>query len=152
LARLQPASDRTGWATAHQSGELRALLPFLRANRGDAALLAATSSAVLAAPLIIAAGEPVVAFGGFMGTIPVLDDAAIARLADSGDLRFAIIPESRNRRAAEQEVSATRWVRAHGKRLDLDRIAPGLNGARFELFDLRRDEPAVATPRSATRE
>jgi 4-amino-4-deoxy-L-arabinose transferase-like glycosyltransferase len=145
LARLQPTPDLVGRSAAHQSGEVRKLLPFLRENRGDAAFLAATSSAMLAAPLIIATGEPVMAFGGFMGTIPVLDGAALARLADNGDLRFAIVGESRGRRARGADTDAMAWIRAHGTRLDLGTIVPGLNDARFELFDLRHIQPAAGT-------
>jgi 4-amino-4-deoxy-L-arabinose transferase-like glycosyltransferase len=144
LARLQPTPDRVGRAAARQSDEIRELLPFLLDNRGDAAFIAATSSAMLAAPLIIATGEQVIVFGGFMGTIPVLDDAAIARLADNGDLRFAIVDESRTQRARATETSATRWIRAHGKRLDLVAIAPDLGDARFEVFDLRHDQPGAS--------
>jgi hypothetical protein len=95
---------------------------------------------MLAAPPIIATREPVIVFGGFMGTIPVLDGPAIARLADSGDLRFAIVDEGRTQRARAAETNATRWIRAHGTRLDLGSIAPDLSGARFEVFDLRRDQ------------
>jgi 4-amino-4-deoxy-L-arabinose transferase-like glycosyltransferase len=144
LARLQPTPDRVGRAAARQSGEIRKLLPFLLENRGDAAFIAATSSAMLAAPLIIATGEPVIVFGGFMGTIPVLDGPAIARLADNGDLRFAIVDEGRTQRARAAEANATRWIRAHGTRLDLGSIAPDLSGARFEVFDLRRDQPGAS--------
>jgi 4-amino-4-deoxy-L-arabinose transferase-like glycosyltransferase len=138
LARLQPTPDRIGRAVARESDEMRTLLPFLREKQGDTAFLAATSSARLAAPLIIATGAPVVAFGGFMGTIPVLDGAAIAHLVDSGDLRFAVLGEGRGRRAQTTNTDATSWIRAHGTRLDLGAIAPELSDARFELFDLRQ--------------
>ena len=144
LARLQPTPDRVGRAAARQSGEIRELLPFLMENRGDATYLAATSSAMLAAPLIIATGEPVAPFGGFTGTIPVLDGPEIARLAENADLRFAIIDESRTQRARAAETEATRWIRAHGTRLDLASIAPDLGHARFEVFDLRHDQPGAS--------
>jgi 4-amino-4-deoxy-L-arabinose transferase-like glycosyltransferase len=144
VARLEPARDTIGRAVDRRAGEVRALLPFLRENRGDAAFLAATSSALLAAPLIIATGEPVMAFGGFLGTIPVLDGAALAQLVDNGDLRFAIIGDNRMRRArAPAETDAMAWIRAHGTRLNLATVAPELRDPRFELFDLR---PGQTTP------
>jgi 4-amino-4-deoxy-L-arabinose transferase-like glycosyltransferase len=146
LARIQPTPDRVGRAVARQNAEILQLLPYLRRNRGDAAILAATSSAVLAAPLIIATGEPVVPYGGFIGTIPVLDGAAIARLADNGDLRFAFVEESSTGGARAAETEATRWIRAHGTRVDLSSIVPGLEHTRFELFDLRRDQPGATPP------
>jgi 4-amino-4-deoxy-L-arabinose transferase-like glycosyltransferase len=143
LARLQPTPDRVGRAAARQSGDIRKLLPFLLENRGDATFIAATSSAMLAAPLIIATGEPVAVFGGFIGTIPVLDGPAIARLADNGDLHFAIVDESRGRRARAGDTDAAAWIRAHGTRMDLGSIVPDLVGAPFELYDLRHDQPGA---------
>jgi 4-amino-4-deoxy-L-arabinose transferase-like glycosyltransferase len=138
LARLHPTQDRVGRAAAQEGGEIQALVPFLRENRGDAYLLAATSSARLAAPLIVATGEPVIAFGGFLGTIPVLDGTAMAHLVNSGALRFAIIGGGWSRRARATETDASGWIRAHGTQVDLPSVAPGLSAARFALFDLRQ--------------
>ena len=106
--------------------------------------MAATSSARLAAPLIIESGDNVVAFGGFPGTIPVLNSAAIARLVDDGVLRFAIVGGDRWQRLRPTETDATQWIRSHGTPVDLDTIAAGLGDARFALFDLRR--PATSGP------
>jgi 4-amino-4-deoxy-L-arabinose transferase-like glycosyltransferase len=141
LARIQPEQVRGGSAIYRQRDDVLALLPFLSANRRDTAFLAATSSAMLAAPLIIETGEPVVAFGGFMGTLPVLNGAAIGPLVDDGDLRFAIIGGavvSGGRRASQAETDAASWIRAHGKKVDLTALSPRLSDARFELFDLRK--------------
>ena len=146
VARLQPVPGRFGRDAFQQRDEILALLPFLRANQGDAAFLAATSSALLAAPLIIASGDPVMAFGGFMGTIPVADGALIAQLVDKGDLRFAILGETRRGGAGAADIGAARWIRAHGTRLDLASISPALSSARFEVFDLRHDQPLGSAP------
>jgi 4-amino-4-deoxy-L-arabinose transferase-like glycosyltransferase len=142
LARMHPTQDRVGRAAAQEGGEIQALVPFLRENRGDAYLLAATSSARLAAPLIVATGEPVIAFGGFLGTIPVLDGTAMAHLVNSGALRFAIIGGGWSRWARATETDASGWIRAHGTQVDLSSVARGLSAARFALFDLRQVPPA----------
>jgi 4-amino-4-deoxy-L-arabinose transferase-like glycosyltransferase len=138
LARLEPEPeyDRLGHAAAVQASELCALLPFLREHQAGARFLVATASARQAAPLIIATGAPVIAFGGFLGSMPVLDGAAIARLAESGALRFVVLGSGWPGR----ETDATRWVRAHGTRLDLATFAPALADARFDLYDLRQEQ------------
>jgi 4-amino-4-deoxy-L-arabinose transferase-like glycosyltransferase len=146
LARLERAPDRFGRSVAAESNEIRALLPFLRAHRDDGRFLAATSNARMAAPLIIASGEPVVAFGGFMGTMPVLDGAALGRLADAGELRFVIVGNAQARRETAPQTDATRWVRAHGRRLDLAAIAPEIADARFDVYDLHDEPPLTAPP------
>lgn len=146
LARLERTPNRLGQGAAAESNEIRALLPFLRAHQDDGRFLAATSNARMAAPLIIATSEPVAAFGGFLGTMPVLDGAALGRLAESGDLRFVILGNARGRRAMAPETDTTRWVRAHGTRLDLAAIAPGTAAARFDLYDLRNDLPSAVAP------
>jgi 4-amino-4-deoxy-L-arabinose transferase-like glycosyltransferase len=142
LARLHPTQDRIGRAAAQEDGEIQALVPFLRENGGDAYLLAATSSARLAAPLIVATGEPAIAFGGFLGTVPVLDGTAIAHLVNSGVLRFAILGGGWSRRARATETDASGWIRTHGTQVDLTSVAPGLSSARFAVFDLRQSPPA----------
>lgn len=58
LARLESEPDRFGRAATGQASELRVLLPFLRDHQAGARFLVATSSARLAAPLIIATGSP----------------------------------------------------------------------------------------------
>jgi 4-amino-4-deoxy-L-arabinose transferase-like glycosyltransferase len=153
LARLERAPDRFGRSAAAESNEIRRLLPFLRAHQGDARFLAATANARMAAPLIVATGEPVAAFGGFLGTIPVLDGGALGQLAETGAVRFVILGNARSRRAMAPETDTTRWVRAHGTRLDLAAVAPEAADARFDLYDLRNDLPLAASPdtRSATR-
>jgi 4-amino-4-deoxy-L-arabinose transferase-like glycosyltransferase len=144
LARLQPTGTRAGRAFGQEREEVLALLPFLRENRRDTAFLAATSSARLAAPLIIETGESVMAFGGFLGSIPVRDGEAIGQLVENGDLRFAIIdrrdvlPAGRRRNQASSDAAA--WIHAHGSRIDLTTLSPRLRDARFDLFDLRPDQ------------
>jgi hypothetical protein len=114
-------------------------------NRGGARFLLATANARQAAPLIIRTGMPVLTLGGFQGSIPVEDESALTVLVKTGELRFALLPEGRGRRAyfGTADNDATRWVRAHGKRVDLAGIVPDLADAPFALYDLRFSEAAA---------
>jgi hypothetical protein len=136
LARLEPPLP---WLRQRASAETEAalaLLPFLQENRGGARFLAATTNARLAAPLIIATGEPVIAFGGFLGSMPVLDGEALEQLARTGEVRFVILGRGRQWWALSPHTDAGQWVRTRGMRLDPATIAPSIGDTRLELFDL----------------
>ena len=60
------------------------LQAFLQKNRGTARYLLAAPNALLAAPVIIATGQPVMAFGGFFGNDPVMSVDAFARAVERG--------------------------------------------------------------------
>jgi 4-amino-4-deoxy-L-arabinose transferase-like glycosyltransferase len=141
LARL----ERVGRAGDGESSQLNELVPFLRENQAAARFLAATANARMAAPLIIATGEPVIAFGGFQGTMPVVDGASLGRLAESGALRFVILGNGRGRGSA-RDTATTRWVRAHGTRVDLATVAPEVGDAGFALYDLGQGVSARISP------
>ncbi len=85
---------------------------FLQQHRGPARFLLATPNALLAAPVIIATGQPVMAFGGFFGDDPAISVDAFARAVERGEVRFVVL--ATNRRARDFE----RWVRAHGTIVD----------------------------------
>jgi 4-amino-4-deoxy-L-arabinose transferase-like glycosyltransferase len=88
------------------------LLAFLEAQRGRAKFLAATPNALLAAPLIIRSGEPVLAFGGYLGNDPIMSLDAFAERVKRGEVRYVLL--SLSRRPADFHT----WVRAHGKPVD----------------------------------
>ncbi|MGD9878980.1 MAG: glycosyltransferase family 39 protein [Reyranella sp.] len=88
------------------------LAAFLRDNRGKARFLLAAPNALLAAPVIVRTGQPVMAFGGFSGTDPVMGIDAFARLVERGEVRYAVLGSTR--RQGEFE----RWVVAHGRPVD----------------------------------
>ena len=88
---------------------------FLQEHRGKARFLLATPNALLAAPVIIRTGQPVMAFGGFFGTDPVLSVDAFAKRVEQGEVRFVVLGNTRRTRDFE------RWVQAHGTPVD-----PGL--------------------------
>jgi 4-amino-4-deoxy-L-arabinose transferase-like glycosyltransferase len=136
LARLERPPPWLRRSTSGETEAVLALLPYLRENRGGARFLAATTNARLAAPLIIATGEPVIALGGFLGSMPVLDGEGLEQLARTGALRFVILGHGRQWWALSPRTDATQWVRTRGMRLDPAAIAPSIGDTPLELFDL----------------
>jgi len=134
----------------------RKLIAFLTANRGGARYLLATTSAMQAAPIIIATGQPVMAMGGFTGRDPILTVPRLAGIVAQGDLRFAMVGGARGFGAragdpAPQQAALMRWIRDHGRPVDpslwrsggaspAPAAAQGFRGVRgaapMQLFDL----------------
>jgi 4-amino-4-deoxy-L-arabinose transferase-like glycosyltransferase len=67
------------------------LVDFLLAHRGSARFIAATPTALLAAPLIVQTGQPVMAFGGFFGADRVIDVEAFAERVGRGEVRYVLV-------------------------------------------------------------
>ncbi len=88
------------------------LLAFLTAHRGGARYLVATPNARQAAPLILRTGAPVLALGGFLGSVPILTPAGLSDLARSGQLRWVMV--TADRPAGPASAALREWVRAHG--------------------------------------
>jgi hypothetical protein len=88
------------------------LQAFLEKNRGKARFLLATPNALLAAPVIIGTGQPVMAFGGFFGNDPVMSVDAFTKAVERGEVRFVVLATNRRTRDFE------RWVRSHGTIVD----------------------------------
>jgi 4-amino-4-deoxy-L-arabinose transferase-like glycosyltransferase len=136
------------------------LLAFLGAHRQGARYLAGVPNARIAAPLIIATGQPVMAMGGFLGTDPILTPGRLAELVAQNQLRYVLLgaPDTLDRffgaQAAQKPL--TDWVKANGRPVDPAdwRPAPATNEedpllarrrrggdlGRSELFDLRPDQ------------
>lgn len=98
--------------THRSQGDDPKLLAFLAAQRGTASFLAATSNALLASPLIIRSGQPVLAFGGYLGNDPIMSLDAFAEWVKRGEVRYVLLWPGR--RPAEFDA----WVRAHGAPVD----------------------------------
>lgn len=97
------------WTALTDDPKLQA---FLQQHRGNARFLLAAPNALLAAPVIIGTGQPVMAFGGFFGNDPVMSVDAFAKAVERGDVRFVVLATNRRTRDFE------RWVRAHGTVVD----------------------------------
>lgn len=147
LARVVAPHDTTRHTGAvtfpAPTGDAR-LLAFIETNQRDERFALVTSSAVLAAPVIVRTGLPVMAFGGFMGTDPILSQDELKRMVERGEVRFVIIggrgtfglrPQDEDRRRA-----FIAWVRANGTRVEpalWRSIEPQPGRAPIGLYDLR---------------
>jgi 4-amino-4-deoxy-L-arabinose transferase-like glycosyltransferase len=132
------------------------LIGFLADNRHDEEYLTATVNARLAAPIIIASGDPVMALGGFAGRDPILDVEAFSSLVTEGRVRYALIGDdngnARRFFGEGQQKEIVDWIRANGRPVDpvLWRSAPagdprqhrgGGERTTLELYDLRPNQP-----------
>jgi 4-amino-4-deoxy-L-arabinose transferase-like glycosyltransferase len=117
LGRWLGIDDGRGWLLSRSYRALTddpKLRAFLQEHRGDARFLLAAPNALLAAPVIIHSGQPVMAFGGFFGTDPVLSVDAFAKQVERGEVRFVVLGNTRRPRDFE------RWVQAHGRPVDAE--------------------------------
>jgi len=86
-----------------------ALVAYLEANTPSTGYLAATVSAQEAAPLILTTGRPVLTFGGFTGSDPVIDASRLAQMVSAGQVRFVLA--SGNLQGQKPEIWS--WVSAN---------------------------------------
>jgi 4-amino-4-deoxy-L-arabinose transferase-like glycosyltransferase len=117
------------WTALTDDPKLQA---FLQKNRGKTRFLLATPNALLAAPVIIGTGQPVMAFGGFFGNDPAMSVDAFAKTVERGEVRFVVLAANRRTRDFE------RWVHAHGTVVDpaLWRSLPPEPRRAIVLYDL----------------
>jgi 4-amino-4-deoxy-L-arabinose transferase-like glycosyltransferase len=135
LARWLGRDDGRGPLLSRTYGALTndpKLRAFLQEHRGEARFLLAAPNALLAAPVIIQSGQPVMAFGGFFGTDPVLSIDTFAKQVELGEVRFVVLGNTRRQRDFE------RWVQAHGTPVDpgLWRSRPTEPRRSIVLYDL----------------
>jgi 4-amino-4-deoxy-L-arabinose transferase-like glycosyltransferase len=93
---------------------------YLLANRGRATYLAAVSGSQIAAPLMLATGQPVITMGGFAGTDPAPTAGQLQRLIQSGQVRFVLaadrVPVANDGSPGPGlggDRARARWVTAH---------------------------------------
>jgi len=140
IARLAANNDAGADATRARvrAAARKKLLAFLAANQGAAKYLVAVPNAVVAAPLIIEIGRPVLAMGGYLGDDPILTSALLQKLSRSGELRyvmlggFTLAPE--RQQAAMAEID--RWIRANGSVVDerLWRLGPSRGRSPYRIW------------------
>ena len=122
LGRLLPEYNDGRARRMLDSDGLSRLVAFLEANRRGERYLLATSSATLAAPLIVQTGQPVMARGGFHGLDPILTPDKLARMVEANEIRFVMLNDlslvSRRLGAEAAGQPIADWVRAHGKPVD----------------------------------
>jgi 4-amino-4-deoxy-L-arabinose transferase-like glycosyltransferase len=151
--RLEVASRRSGsrvLARLGRTADTSKLAGFLKANRTDERYLLSTTTAHLAAVMIIDTGEPVMARGGFHGIDPAVTPERLAALVEGKQLRFVMLGDVTAANLHMGSAMAGRpvedWVRAKGKRVDpaLWRSFRGRND--MELYDLRPDVALLPVP------
>lgn len=152
LGRLLPEYNDGRARRMLDSDGLSRLIAFLQANRRGERYLLATSSATLAAPLIVQTGEPVMARGGFHGLDPILTPDKLARMAEANEIRFVMLNDlsliSRRLGAELAGQPIADWVRANGKPVDPLLWRASRRGA-MTLYDLRSDRGLVPDKASA---
>jgi len=130
------------------SANVSRLISFLTANRQGERYLLATSTTMLAAPIIIQTGQPVMARGGFHGLDPILTPEKLAGMAAERQVRFVMLGDLSvvNRRLGAEvaQEPIARWVRSNGKLVDpaLWR-PPGSRRTAMRLYDLRPEAALV---------
>jgi 4-amino-4-deoxy-L-arabinose transferase-like glycosyltransferase len=152
LARLLAGDGSADTQTRRRtetSANVSRLIAFLTANRQGERYLLATSTTMLAAPIIIQTGEPVMARGGFHGLDPILTAERLADMAAAKQVRFVMLGDlsvvSRRLGAEAAQRPIAEWVRANGTLVD-----PGLwrgvssTGSAMRLYDLRPGTPLVS--------
>jgi 4-amino-4-deoxy-L-arabinose transferase-like glycosyltransferase len=117
LSRLV-SDDAAGRSTPWKTEHTQRLVAFLKANHRGERFVLSTSSSLLAAPIIVASGEPVMARGGFFGQDPILTPEALAAMVESGQVRFIMVNDVWGLRRRPDVLRAgsavADWVRANG--------------------------------------
>jgi 4-amino-4-deoxy-L-arabinose transferase-like glycosyltransferase len=88
------------------------LAEFLIAHRSQARFIAATPTTLLAAPLIIRTGLPVMAVGGYLGGDPTITMDQLSAMVGKGEVRYAVLGGFGRGRAMMN------WVRNHSRYID----------------------------------
>lgn len=100
---------------------------FLQSQQQDEIFLAATENAVVASPLQLLTGQPVMALGGFTGADPILSVEQLARRAAEGQVRFFLVDDQ-----ASNDSKYAAWVRIRCRTVDA--VSPPEN---LTLYDCR---------------
>ena len=126
-----------GFGGGFGAANVSRLVEFLRAHRGGERYFLATTNALLASPVIVETGEPVMAIGGWGGGDPILTVDRFAALVAERQVRFVLVPGPPGRDGGAQtgpgwgpagglagglaggrNAELFRWVTEHGRRVD----------------------------------
>jgi len=145
LQRLAMRSDelarRLSARREAQQANRERLIAYLRSEHHGQRFLLATTTSELAAPIIIATGEPVLARGGFGGLDPALSVERLAEMVAHDELRFALTGDAnavaRSLGADRADAAVAEWIRRHGKPVDPALWSAARPDRRLELYDLK---------------
>jgi 4-amino-4-deoxy-L-arabinose transferase-like glycosyltransferase len=154
LGRLVPvAGDTLQRTRSVEPYDPSGLVAFLEANHAGERYLLATTTTRLAAPIIIASGQPVMAMGGFHGLDPILTPDKLARMVDAGEIRFVMVGDasfiSRQLGADVAAQPIAEWVQEKGQLVDPALWRSSALGGRrsgMRLYDLRPGPLAAVNP------
>ena len=154
LARVVPiAGALPERARSAEPYDPSGLVAFLEANRRGERFLLATTTTRLAAPIIIGSGHAVMAMGGFHGLDPILTPEKLARMVDTGHVRFVMIGDasfiSRRLGADVAAQPIAEWAQEKGQLVDPSLWRAGALGGRrsgLRLYDLRPAPLVAANP------
>jgi len=112
------------------------LMGYVQAHRQNARYILATPSAIVAAPLIVATGQPVMAFGGYLGKEQIVTPGDIRDLTAKGEVRFFLMPPTFSA-APQRESGVEHWIRTRCVvvQATLWQPAPGFGPEGPRLYD-----------------
>jgi 4-amino-4-deoxy-L-arabinose transferase-like glycosyltransferase len=103
------------------------LSSFLVLNRKNEKFLAGVPNAMIASPIILGTGQPVMAMGGFMGRDNILTTESLEKMVGGGEVRFFLvtIPGTNQNRAGFMTNQGNlqelfKWIIANGRRVPKD--------------------------------
>lgn len=82
---------------------------FLASHRSGEKYIVAVPNAHIASPIILDMGQPVITYGGFMGSEKILNTEKLEELVTSGQVRYILIGSTNG-----QQPDIEAWVSAHG--------------------------------------
>ncbi len=108
-----PVASPAGELTQPQS--LALLTSYLLTHRDHARFILAATDAKTADPIALASGQAVITIGGFSGSDPTPTAGQLARLVNSGQLRYVLLDAARlmPTQPTQQGVAAPAWVGRH---------------------------------------
>jgi len=125
---------------------VESLANFLVAQHRSERFLMAVADLHLAAPIIIATGKPVMAYGGYTGEVPTVTKEQFVNMVETGVVRFVMLNDrgplgAFGRRGPSRHADIAEWIKRHGHEVEssLWRPAPALPHdlvARFQLLFL----------------
>lgn len=117
LPNAGPSGEQVAGPMSNLQGAVnQTLLQYLLKNTQPGTYLLATTSAMEAAPYVLATNRPVLTFGGFTGSDNVVDVAQLQEFVASGKLRFVLADNQLN----GSKASILAWVKANCTAVNLN--------------------------------
>ena len=108
---------RNGRRRPDAAENLQPMLAYLTEHRDGEKFLVAVPNAMLAAPIILQTGEPVVATGGFGGHDRILTRESLRAMVAAGEVRYFLLQEGGRGPGPgpEGDAEVERWVRRNAR-------------------------------------